>query len=204
MDAIYVDLDGTLVTLESSFPAVVEDAAARVDGDAPPDLVQRYGSALSEALNGADDPYAAAVRAADLPFDPDAFSFAMHEAEVGATSTLGDPESALAALGEDHRLGVLTNGHGPLQRAKLVSCGLADHFEAVVVSDDVGAGKPDPGIFAAAERRLPADEYAFVADALDRDVRAAVDVGWRGIYLGDEDPDDVPSVASLADVPDVL
>jgi len=75
-----------------------------------------------------------------------------------------------------------------MQRAKVDAGGFGDAFDAVVVSRDVGVGKPDPGIFAAAEERLPADSYVFVADALDRDVRAAEAAGWRGVYVGDETP----------------
>lgn len=62
--------------------------------------------------------------------------------------------------------------------------------------------EPDPGSFAAAEERLLADEYTFVADALDRDVRAAVDAAWRGVYVGDEEPTDVPRIESLSALPD--
>jgi len=81
---------------------------------------------------------------------------------------------------------------------------VGDAFDAVVVSGDVGVGKPDPDIFPAAERELRAEEYVFAADALDRDVRAAENAGLRGVYYGGDAPADVTSVDSLADLPDAL
>src|SRR4051794_18374880 len=48
------------------------------------------------------------------------------------------------------RLGLVSNGASDLQRTKLARTGLADCFDAVVVSSDVGAGKPDPHVFLAA------------------------------------------------------
>lgn len=204
MDALYFDLDGTLVEFERSFADILSDAAERAGGELSPDEMERYGSALGAALEEAEDPYAAAVRNADLPFDPASFRDAMFEAEPAATAAVPGAAAVLDAVADDYRLGVLSNGHGPMQRAKLDACGMSERFEAVVVSGDVGAGKPDPGIFAAAEDRLPADGYLFVADALDRDVRAAVNAGWRGVYLGDESPTDVPRIASLSELPDRL
>lgn len=204
MDALYFDLDGTLVTFEQSFAEILSDAAERAGGELSPEEMERYGGALGAALESADDPYAAAVREADLSFDPAAFSDAMFEAEPAATVAVPDAAAVLDAAAGEYRLGVLTNGHGPMQRAKLDACGLSEHIETVVASGDVGVGKPDPGIFAAAEERLSADGYTFVADALDRDVRAAVDAGWRGVYVGDEEPGDVPRIASLSALPDRL
>ena len=198
MDALYFDLDGTLVTFERSFAEILTDAAERAGGELSPGAMERYGSALGDALESAENPYAAAVREADLDFDPAAFGDAMFEAEPAATVAAPDAAAVLEALADDYRLGVLTNGHGPMQRAKLDACGLSEHVEVVVASGDVGAGKPDPEIFRAAEERLPAETYTFAADALDRDVRAAVDAGWRGVYVGDEEPDDVARIESLS------
>ena len=204
MDAVYFDLDGTLVEFDRSFVAIVEDAASRLDAEFPHGDIEAFGRALGEHLESADDPYAAAAAAADLPVDPGAFADAMLEAELEATVPVAGAAEAVVALTDDYRLGVLTNGHGPVQRAKVDAAGFGDAVEAVVVSGEVGVGKPDPGIFAAAEERLPANDYVFVADALDRDVRAADAAGWRGVYYGDETPDDVARVGSLSALPDVL
>lgn len=79
---------------------------------------------------------------------------------------------ALDAL-SDVRKGVLTNGDPDQQRGKLRALGLAGHFEAVVVSADVGASKPDPAIFraACAAVRLAPASCVHVGDSLDADAR---------------------------------
>ncbi|WP_232702577.1 HAD family hydrolase [Halobacterium wangiae] len=204
MDAVYFDLDGTLVEFDRSFVAIVEDAAVRLDAELPEGSVETFGRALGEHLESAENPYATAAAVADLPVDPEAFATAMQDVELAATVPVAGARDAVAALADDYRLGVLTNGHGPMQRAKVDAGGFGDVFEAVVVSGDVGVGKPDPEIFAAAERQLPADDHVFVADALDRDVRAAEAAGWRGVYYGSEVPADVTRVGSLSVLPELL
>jgi len=44
-------------------------------------------------------------------------------------------------------LAVVSNGFGDVQHRKLEAIGLAEEFRAVVLPEDVGVRKPDPGIF---------------------------------------------------------
>jgi hypothetical protein len=53
------------------------------------------------------------------------------------------------------------------------------------LSREVGVRKPETGIYRVAEERLSADDYAFVAGDLARDIRPAVERGWRGVYIGE-------------------
>lgn len=96
-----------------------------------------------------------------------------------------DAEPTLAALRRTHRLGLVTNGLVDLQRAKLGASGLEPYFDAVVVSTEVGIGKPDPRIFLHALAALGPvpDEAAMVGDSLERDVAGARAAGIRGIWL---------------------
>lgn len=93
--------------------------------------------------------------------------------------------AALAAARPGLPLGIVTNGEGEPQRAKLAAIGLADRFSVVVASAEVGLAKPDPAIFALACERLgvePADA-AHVGDRLDLDAHGAAAAGLRGIWL---------------------
>ena len=56
-----------------------------------------------------------------------------------------DVPAALAAAAVP--LALVTNGASCLQREKLAGSGLGDHFDAVVVSGDLGVGKPDASVF---------------------------------------------------------
>jgi putative hydrolase of the HAD superfamily len=99
--------------------------------------------------------------------------------------TFADAEATMAELGARHRLALVTNGAACLQREKLEASGLGRHFDAVVVSAEIGVGKPEPEIFAAALDRLGAapDEAAMVDDTIDRDVAGASAAGLAAIWL---------------------
>ncbi len=70
-------------------------------------------------------------------------------------------------------LGLVTNGLGEVQRARLARLGLDRHFGSVVVSGEVGVSKPSPGIF----------ELAFTGFATHGPSGAAR--GERALMVGD-------------------
>lgn len=92
---------------------------------------------------------------------------------------------ALAALRATHRLGLLTNGAVCLQREKIDACGLTSRFDAIVVSGELGVGKPDPSVFAHILARLGTSpgEAVMVGDSLARDVEGALAAGLSAIWL---------------------
>ena len=223
MRAVFFDLDGTLVGLPDDFAALFESALRDHDVRANEERHEYYLDALFDYLDECHaEPYRAAM--ADLcdefDLDPSAESLAetYTEREAAATTLGPGVREALDALAApdaatpDTVLGVLTNGGARCQHRKLEHHGIADYFDAVVVSGAVGAGKPDTEIFAAAKDAVPADQYVFVADDLERDVLPAQEVGFTGIYLVDEGDFDGnreyeqadETISSLREVPDVL
>lgn len=90
---------------------------------------------------------------------------------------------AEAFLAEARRRGLalalLTNGVPDLQREKLVGAGLAHHFSLVLISGEVGIGKPDPRLFrmALCAFGVAPEEAAMVGDNPQKDVRGPA---WRG------------------------
>ncbi len=95
---------------------------------------------------------------------------------------------ALAALSAAHpsvALGVVTNGEGEPQRAKLAAIGLSGCFGVVVTSGEEGVAKPAAEIFALACERLGVEQgqAAHVGDRLDLDAEGAVAAGLRGVWL---------------------
>ncbi len=91
----------------------------------------------------------------------------------------------LAAVRPQPALGVVTNGEGAPQRAKLAAIGLAEHFRTVVASGEVGVAKPEAAIFERACEQLGVEpeRAAHVGDRLDLDAHAAAAAGLRGIWL---------------------
>jgi putative hydrolase of the HAD superfamily len=93
--------------------------------------------------------------------------------------------AALAMAEPSVALGVVTNGEGEPQRAKLAAIGLGERFQAVVVSGEEGVAKPQAAIFALACERLGVkqEQTVHVGDRLDLDAEAAAGAGLRGIWL---------------------
>lgn len=96
-----------------------------------------------------------------------------------------DAEAALDDLARDHRLALVTNGAPDVQREKLAGTALAAHFAAIVISVEVGVGKPDPRIFQAALDALgvASTDAVMVGDSLERDVAGARRAGLRSIWI---------------------
>mmetsp|Transcript_1478 Transcript_1478/g.3097 ORF Transcript_1478/g.3097 Transcript_1478/m.3097 type:complete len:275 (-) Transcript_1478:17-841(-) len=87
------------------------------------------------------------------------------------------------------RLGIVSNASDSnKQIAALEATGLVSVFsrEAIVISADVGASKPNPAIFEAAIQRLGVEassKVAMVGDMLFQDVFGARQAGLRSIWL---------------------
>jgi len=83
------------------------------------------------------------------------------------------------------RLGLLTNGASDLQREKLAGAGIAGYFDQVVISGDLGIGKPNPRIYEVMLSRLAvtAREAVMIGNSLDSDIQGAQAVGMKAIWL---------------------
>ena len=79
----------------------------------------------------------------------------------------------------------MTNGASCLQREKFEASGLADRFDAVVVSGELRSAKPDPAVYAHALQALGAEpgDAVMVGDSLRNDVDGPVAAGLRAIWL---------------------
>jgi len=83
------------------------------------------------------------------------------------------------------RLGMMTNGAGPSQRAKIERFKLASHFDHIVIEGEFGVGKPDRRVFASLLETLrvePAQTWA-VGDNLEADVLGAMALGIYGVWV---------------------
>jgi putative hydrolase of the HAD superfamily len=92
----------------------------------------------------------------------------------------------LRSLRKRHSLAVVSNfDYTPTARYILEREGVADLFDTVVVSDEVGWRKPKPVIFELALRRLGVDagQALFVGDRADIDVAGAQGVGMPVAWI---------------------
>lgn len=83
-------------------------------------------------------------------------------------------------------VGVVTNGAGDIQRAKLARTGLDRRVDAVCISEEVGCRKPDVGIFHEAARLVSADGQLggwMIGDSAQNDVAGGRAAGLQTIWV---------------------
>lgn len=100
-------------------------------------------------------------------------------------------------------IGVVTNGAGDIQRAKLAGTGLADLVDGVAVSGDLEIRKPDLRLFELAASRCGvslADGGWMVGDNPAGDIGGGREAGLRTIWLrGRPWPDGLPAAHHVVD-----
>jgi putative hydrolase of the HAD superfamily len=96
---------------------------------------------------------------------------------------------SLVRLGREYRLGLITNGTGATQRAKLSSLAVEGLFDPIIISGEVGFRKPDARIFelGMASWGLPREAVLFVGDDPVSDIQGAREAGMRALRVGGED-----------------
>jgi FMN phosphatase YigB (HAD superfamily) len=102
-----------------------------------------------------------------------------------------DVPATLAALRTRHRVWLMTNGESALQRRKVSLAGLTECFDSIIVSAEVGAGKPSDGFSNHIEELLRESGCTVVlavGDSMDNDVRPALARGWPAALVRREDP----------------
>jgi putative hydrolase of the HAD superfamily len=119
--------------------------------------------------------------------------------------TFEDAAPVLDALSGEYRLALVTNGASCLQREKFEASGLADRFDAVVVSGELRSAKPDPSVYAHALEAVGArpEHAVMVGDSLRNDVDGPIAAGLSGIWLnrtGESRPPEREDLVEIADL----
>ena len=96
-----------------------------------------------------------------------------------------DVEDTLTNLRKTYQLALVTNGAPDLQREKIQGVGLRQYFDEILISGEVGIGKPDSRIFRLVLGAIDAlpSETVMVGDSLSRDILGAQRTGLKGIWL---------------------
>jgi len=85
-------------------------------------------------------------------------------------------------------VGVVSNGLPDVQYRKLEAMGLREVFSCIVLSEEIGIRKPDPGIFhhAASLLRMQPSECLYVGDSYTSDIVGSKNSGMLACWLNHE------------------
>jgi putative hydrolase of the HAD superfamily len=187
----------------------VEGLRARFEGDDPRMIAMREWGPGFRSVSWQRALCASGVHDAALAADLDA----RFEHERASTNPfIPGADEALGQLAKRYRLAIVTNGIPDVQREKLIRTGLMERFDVIIISGELGVGKPDPQMYRETLRQLGAapDECIMVGDNFRRDVVGAQDAGIRAVWISDGRPSPdatvTPflSVVSLAELPGLL
>ena len=183
--AVVFDLDYTLAVPDRHRQTLLNEATASagasdIDRDA-------YIGAHRENLTGEtrEPIFADLLADRDADADPAELARAYRRAIADALRPVDGAADLVRELQERYRVGLLTNGPVRAQRDKLRTLGWYDLFDAVVVTGNLDAGKPDGRAFEAALESLDvaAGEALYVGDEVEADVRGASAAGLRVVQV---------------------
>lgn len=111
---------------------------------------------------------------------------------------------------EKYKMHIITNGFPEVQYIKLTNSGIADFFDEVLCSEDVGSTKPHPAIFKEALRRThcQSQHAIMIGDDFKVDIVGALNAGWTAIHFDPErkfkKEGNVPRIRDLSELPEVI
>ncbi|GGM19797.1 hypothetical protein GCM10010129_75140 [Streptomyces fumigatiscleroticus] len=197
---VFFDLDGTLADRQSALSDAVTDlcSSRRLPQAADQWLrIQLADRATANDFARLRDAFGLEASAADLW---------QEYVDLMAAAVTCRPEvlEGLARLrAAAWTIGVITNGAGDIQRAKLAGTGLADLVDGVAASGDLEIRKPDRRIFELGATRCGvslADGGWMVGDNPTGDIGGGHQVGLRTIWLrGRPWPDELPTAHHVVD-----
>lgn len=209
VQAVGFDLDYTLAVPVRDRERLFRDALEAVDGPAISREEYRRAHREDIATETREPIFASLLEDYDDDTDPAALTAAYGERILDALVPIPGADDLLDRLGQEYRIGLLTDGPVRAQHGKLEVLGWTDRFDAVVITGTLPAGKPDRRAFRALldELDTPPDRTAYVGDDPVADVVGAKEAGLRAIQVVDgtasdgpgRDPDADPDPHPLAD-----
>ena len=112
-----------------------------------------------------------------------------------------------------YKIGIITNGSHEIQARKIQILGLEKYTDAIIISGDIGARKPDakPFILMSERLNIPPQELMYVGDHPANDVDGSRKAGYTpvwvkttGYWCFDEIPHTEYEVDTVAEIPALI
>jgi YjjG family noncanonical pyrimidine nucleotidase len=119
----------------------------------------------------------------------------------------------LEQLAESATLALVTNALSEIQRARIDRVGIADLFDAVIISGEVGASKPGTAIFDItfdALKNPPKETTLMIGDSLTSDIQGGANYGITTCWFNPHNkppgaaPTPAHTIADLQELPDLV
>lgn len=197
-DYLLIDNDNTLMDFGAAERKALSDTLRRAGIDPTPETCQIYheiNDALWKALERGEttQPQLKVERFRQLKdvlhrTDLDAQALAAdYAAALGEhADLLPGAEDFMRRIHGKMKIALVSNGVSSIQRSRLAKCPLAPLFDAIVISEEVGAAKPDPKLLNVALEQLGCTDKTravMMGDSLTADIPAAVNAGVDSIHL---------------------
>jgi 2-haloacid dehalogenase len=185
------DADGTLFDYDKAEATQLEKTFRQVLGRFEPGYAETYrrvnqqiwqefeAGRISQAVLRVKR-FELLFEALEIEADPAAFS-ARYLKNLGeGTDLIEGAQETVQALHGQMGLVVITNGLKEVQTARLARSSIGGYFAHVVISEEVGAAKPDRRIFDSAFDRMCGprkEEVLIVGDGLSSDIQGGHDYG---------------------------
>lgn len=126
------------------------------------------------------------------------------------TQLIDGAQEVVEAIHGRYRLAIITNGLKEVQRLRLARSTVGRFFQPVIISQEVGASKPDPRIFDAAFAKMGAparSEVLIIGDSLSSDIAGGsaygIDTCWFN-PAGKSRPNDIQITYEIGDLRELL
>lgn len=188
MPLIALDLDGTLVDQAAAARTWASEFADQ--WDLPGAEVDKVAAALT-ARRSKGEVFAELVERLKLPAAVEGVWLDYRTRMPDLVAVTDGDRRALADLrAAGWILGIVTNGMADNQEGKIRQTGLDALVDGWVISEEVGARKPDQKIFRVLAERLgcPLDGW-MIGDSLELDIAGGACVGLKTVWINDDGTD---------------
>ncbi len=221
---VLFDLDGTLFDYRKGETAALKAAFARVGLRFQKPYVELYrrinqrawlqlerGEATREEIKVRR--FVELLDGTGLECDAQTLSDRYLENLSRCSDLIDGAEAMLRRLDGKVGMVAITNGLKAVQRPRLAGSTILGFFDDVVISEEVGSAKPDPGIFDAAFARMGnprKDGVLILGDSLTSDIQGGSDYGIATCWFNpdgevcDAGVESCYEIRSLHDVPGIV
>lgn len=122
----------------------------------------------------------------DMPLPTEEFSTLFIKHLGDGTYLLDGAEQMCRYLSEHYTVAIITNGIKEVQLSRLKQSAIKEYIKEIIISEDVGCSKPDPGIFEFAMQKLGHTDkqtMIMIGDSLSSDIQGGINFGIDTCWL---------------------